>query len=107
MPLPLGLPNPPAYQGVQAPSYPILTEELGYPPSPVGGGGGAARTGGGARNGSLGLIVNKAIQDVLGWKIKSGDATGFIGALNQSFQLKTIEGAVVSTWNPRSYVVQS
>ena len=59
------------------------------------------------RDGALGPVVNKAIQDVLGWKIKSGDATGFVGALNQSFQLKTVEGAVVSTWIPRSYVVQS
>jgi hypothetical protein len=79
---------------------------LGYPPSPVAGGATTAR-GGAGRNGALGPIVNKAIQDVLGWKIKPGDATGFIGALNQSFQLKTIEGAVVSTWTPRSYVVQS
>jgi hypothetical protein len=79
---------------------------LGYPPSPVADGGATAR-GGAGRNGTLGPIVNKAIQDVLGWKVKAGDATGFIGALNQSFQLKTVEGAVVSTWNPRSYVVQS
>ena len=43
----------------------------------------------------------------MGWKVKPGDATGFVGALNQSFQLKTVEGAVVSTWTPRSYVVQS
>ena len=54
---------------------------------------------GAGRNGGLGQTVNKAIQDVLGWKLKPGDPTGFIGALNQSFQLKTVEGAVVSTWN--------
>jgi hypothetical protein len=99
-------PLPPHPPGGPTPPYPILTEELGYPPSPVAGGGATAR-GGAGRNGALGPIVNKAIQDVLGWKIKAGDATGFIGALNQSFQLKTIEGSVVSTWNPRSYVVQS
>ena len=99
-------PTPPPTPGGPTPSFPILTEELGYPPSPVAGGGAPAR-GGAGRNGALGPIVNKAIQDVLGWKIKAGDATGFVGALNQSFQLKTVEGAVVSTWNPRSYVVQS
>jgi hypothetical protein len=102
LPHPPGAPAPP---GGPTPPYPILTEELGYPPSPVSGGG-ATRTGGG-RNGGLGPIVNKAIQDALGWKIKPGDATGFVGALTQSFQLKTVEGAVVSTWTPRSYVVQS
>jgi hypothetical protein len=100
------LPNPPSPPGGPTPPYPILTEELGYPPSPAAGGGATAR-GGVGRNGALGPIVNKAIQDVLGWKIKPGDATGFVGALIQSFQLKTVEGAVVSTWNPRSYVVQS
>jgi hypothetical protein len=49
--------------------------------------------------------VTKALQDVLGWKIKPGDAKGFMGALNQSFQLKMVEGAIVSTWTPRSYAV--
>jgi hypothetical protein len=104
LPFPIsGLPVPP---GGLTPPYPILTEELGYPPSPVAGGT-SGRAGGTGRNGALGPIVNKAIQDVLGWKIKPGDPTGFVGALNQSFQLKTVEGAVVSTWSPRSYVVQS
>jgi hypothetical protein len=81
---------------------------MGYPPSPVANGGnggnGAGRNG---KNGSLGPVVTRALQDVLGWKIKAGDAAGFVGALNQSFELKVVEGAVVSTWTPRSYVVQS
>jgi hypothetical protein len=81
---------------------------MGYPPSPlangVSSGNGAGRNG---KSGSLGPVVTKALQDVLGWKIKSGDAAGFVGALNQSFDLKVVEGAVVSTWTPRSYVVQS
>jgi hypothetical protein len=102
---------PPGPAGGPTPSYPILTEELGYPPSPVSnggpGGGGTSRSNGGGRGGSLGPVVNRALQEVLGWKIKSGDSAGFVGALNQSFQLKTVEGAVVSTWTPRSYVVQT
>ena len=99
--------NPPGGGG-PTPSYPILTEEIGYPPSPLSSTGGAAGRGGsiGGRA-SLGPIVTKALQDVLGWKINSSDAKGFLGALNQSFQLKTIEGAVVSTWTPRSYAVQT
>src|SRR5471030_901675 len=78
----------PAPTGGPTPSYPILTEELGYPPSPVsngGGGNGASRSSGSGRSGALGPVVNRALQDVLGWKIKAGDATGFVGALNQSF----------------------
>ena len=92
------------------PAYPILTEEVGYPPSPASGGNGTSRsngTRGNGRNGSLGPIVTKALQDVLGWKVKPGDAAGFVGALNRSFDLKTIEGTVVSAWTPRSYAVQS
>jgi hypothetical protein len=102
---------PPAPTGGPTPSYPILTEELGYPPSPLsnggGGGNGALRSPGSGRSGALGPVVNRALQDVLGWKVKPGDATGFVGALNQSFQLKMFEGAVVSTWTPRSYAVQT
>jgi hypothetical protein len=93
------------------PEFPILTEEIGMPPSPVANGGNGSSRGNGAgrngKNGSLGSVVNRALQDVLGWKIKSGDAAGFVGALNQSFELKMVEGSVVSTWTPRSYVVQS
>ena len=90
--------------GGPTPAYPILTEELGYPPSPLANGNGS---GGSTRSGSLGPVVTKALQDVLGWKVKKGDAAGFVGALNQSFQLTTFEGAVVSAWTPRSYIVQS
>jgi hypothetical protein len=106
----LGLPKlvPPTGNGGPTPSYPILTEELGYPPSPVANPGGTVSGSSGSRQGgSLGPTVNKALQAVLGWKIKPDDAPGFLGALTQSFQLKTVEGAVVSTWTPRSYVVQS
>jgi hypothetical protein len=102
-----GPPAPTGPGGAPTPSYPILTEELGYPPSPLAGASGGPSRGGGGRGGSLGPTVTKALQDVLGWKIKTTDSAGFLGALNQSFQLKTVEGAVVSTWTPRSYVVQS
>jgi hypothetical protein len=95
--------------GVIAPPYPILTEEMNYPPSgtPSNNDGSSRANGRNGRNGSLGGAVSKALQDVLGWKIKPGDTAGFVGALTQSFDLKTVEGAVVSTWTPRSYAVQS
>jgi hypothetical protein len=103
--------EPPGSGGGPTPEYPILTEELGVPPSLTNGGGNGGGTSwgsnGAAAGGSLGPTVNKALQQVLGWKIKSDDAPGFLGALTQSFQLKIVEGAVVSKWTPRSYVVQT
>jgi hypothetical protein len=60
--------------------------------------------GGGA---SLGQIVAKAVTDVLGWKVKTGDAKGFVGALTQAFTLSEVEGHVEARWVPRSYAVQT
>jgi hypothetical protein len=106
-----GPPLPPPGATGPAASYPILTEEVGYPPLPLTSPGApASRTGGsrgGGGNGSLGVVVNRALQDVLGWKIKPDDAAGFTGALTQSFQLNMVEGAVVPKWTPRSYAVQT
>jgi len=103
------VPPPHAPSPGPVPPFPILTEEMGYAPSPLANGGGAnPRSGGTAGTGSsLGPVVSRALQQVLGWKINPGDAAGFTGALNQSFSLKLVEGAVVSSWTPRSYVVQS
>jgi hypothetical protein len=55
--------------------------------------------------GALGPVVTKALQDVLGWKI-TGDAKGFMNALNRSFDLKEFEGVVQATWIPRGIAVQ-
>ena len=61
--------------GGPIPSFPVLTEEVGYPPSPLAGGSTAAtsRPGsspaggfGGAGRGGLGPMVTRALQDVLG-----------------------------------------
>jgi hypothetical protein len=89
-------------------SYPILTEEVGYPPSPVSrpSGGGGMPTGGGGAQG-ITQIAARAIGDVLGWKASAGDAKGFVGALTQSFSLTEVEGRVESKWTPRSYTVQT
>ena len=86
-------------------AYPILTEEVGYPPSPLAKPSGTS--GGGNGNGSMGQLVSKAMSDVLGWKVKSGDTKGFVGALTQSFSLTEVEGHVESKWTPRTYIVQS
>jgi hypothetical protein len=89
-------------------SYPALTEEISYRPSPVGqptgGGGGSISTGGGS---NLGQVAIRAVSDVLGWKPNSSDPKGFLGALTQSFNLTDVEGHVESKWMPRSYAVQT
>jgi hypothetical protein len=91
-------------------SYPILTEEIGYPPAvtsrPGPAGGGFSSGGGGAAQG-LGQIATRAISEALGWKPNVTDAKGFVGALTQSFTLTEVEGHVESKWNPRSYTVQT
>ena len=88
-------------------SYPVLTEEVGYRPSPVGisTGGGSGVSGSGS--GSLGQVAAKAVSEVLGWKTNAADPKGFVGALTQAFTLTDVEGHVESTWTPRTYAVQT
>jgi hypothetical protein len=85
-------------------SYPVLTEEIGYPPSPLARSAGMPSSGG-ATSG-LGQIATKAISDVLGWQVKS-DPKAFLGALNASFALKEVGGHTEATWTPRTYAVQT
>jgi hypothetical protein len=87
-------------------AFPILTEEVGYPPSPLARGGGTPGGGSGGSTG-LGQTAMKAVADVLGWKVRSDDPKGFVGALTQSFALTDVEGHVESKWVQRSYAVQS
>jgi hypothetical protein len=82
-------------------SFPVLTQDFspGALPSgttpPIGG------------SSSLGLIADKAIREVLSWRAKGDDPKGFLGALNQAFDLKQVEGHTEWTWTPRSYTVQT
>ena len=91
-------------------SYPILTEEVGYPPAvtsrPGPGAGGGVPFGGVSGQG-LGEVASRAIGSALGWKPNPSDAKGFVGALTQSFELKEVEGHIESKWNARSYTVQT
>jgi hypothetical protein len=92
-------------------AYPVMTEQVGVPPSSSytnggGGGGGGTGSSGGGRL-LIGQTANQAIADVLGWKLNDNDPTGFIGALTQSFSLKDVEGHVEATWTPRTYAVQT
>jgi hypothetical protein len=86
-------------------AYPVLTEEVGFQPSPL-----ARQPGvppGAPGSAPLGQIVAKAVSDVLGWKVKPGDSKGFMGALTQSFTLTEVEGHVEHKWTPRTYAVQT
>jgi hypothetical protein len=85
-------------------SYPVLTEEVGFAPSPLARPPGVPPGMPGAA--PLGQMATKAISDVLGWQLKS-DPKAFIGALNASFALKTVEGHTDATWTPRTYAVQT
>jgi hypothetical protein len=85
-------------------AFPQLSEEVGFAPSPlarlssVPSGGGTA---------ALGQTVTQAISDVLGWKIKSDDSKGFVGALNASFSCSDVDGHTECKWTPRTYAVQT
>jgi hypothetical protein len=85
-------------------AYPQLSEEIGYPPSPLARPSGAPSGGG---MGSLGQTVTQAVSDVLGWKIKRDDSKGFVGALNASFTCSDVDGHTECTWTPRTYAVQT
>jgi hypothetical protein len=84
-----------------ATSYPFLTREVDL-------GGGPGATSPGSPGGtSLAQTVGVALQQVLGWKVRSDDPKGFVGALTQSFTCKDVEGHTECTWTPRSYAVQT
>lgn len=85
-------------------SYPVLTEEIGYPPSPLARAPGLPAPTPSA--GQIGQTAVKAISDVLGWQLKA-DPKGFLGALNASFSLEDVEGHTEATWTPRTYAVQT
>jgi hypothetical protein len=88
-------------------SYPVLTEEVGFPPSPLSRPGTGVPPSGSGAAGGLGAVASRAIGDVLGWKANAADAKGFVGALTQSFSLTEVEGRIESKWNQKSYTVQT
>ena len=87
-------------------SFAVLTQEMpagGVSPSTTRPGG--AGTIGGTS--ALGMAADKAIREVLSWRAKTDDSKGFLGALNQAFDLKQVEGHTEWSWTPRSYTVQT
>src|SRR5262245_39675322 len=87
-------------------SFSVLTEEIGYSPSPLARSAGWTGAGAPAAGGMLGQTAMKAISDVLGWQPKD-DPKAFIGALNASFALKEIDGHTEAVWTPRTYALQT
>lgn len=98
--------NPAKESSIDLTAYPVLTEEIGYPPSPLSRPSGGKAIGGGALGG-LSQAASNAIGDVLGWKTNASDAKGFVGALTQSFALTEVEGRIESKWIQKSYTVQT
>lgn len=81
-------------------AYPVLTEEISTR-------GGGARGADASAPGGEGTAVEQVIRDVLGWRPRPGDVTGFRAALAGSFDLKQVEGHVTWDWKPRGYAVQA
>ncbi len=92
-------------------AYPMMTEDVGLPPSSsygtTGGGGGTTGGTGGSGRISAGPAATQAISQVLGWKLNDNDPVAFVGALTQSFTLTEVDGHTQATWTPRSYTVQT
>lgn len=91
-----------AESAIDLSAYPVMVEQVG-PSGPSG----AMIAPAGAPAAGFDATVAAALRDVLGWNPRPNDAKGFVGALNQSFDLKDVEGHVEATWKPRSYAVAS
>jgi hypothetical protein len=63
---------------------------------------------GGASSGvSLSRIIEGAMREVLGRVPSTRDPRSFVTALNQSFDIRQVEGHTEFSWNPRSYAGQT
>ncbi len=109
LPTPGGPGGPPPHSGgrteADLQAYPVLTQDFSPANLPSATAPAAAGSVGGTS--PLGLMADKAIREVLSWRTKSDDPKGFVGALNQAFALKEVEGHTEWTWTPRSYTVQT
>ncbi|HME10041.1 MAG TPA: hypothetical protein VKG25_23490, partial [Bryobacteraceae bacterium] len=82
-------------------TYPILTRDVTSPPSD---GTGVSGPSGGA---SLDSIAQSTIRQLLGWRYRADDTTGFLAALTKTFLLKEVEGHVEWDVQPQNYMVQA
>lgn len=86
-------------------SFPVLTQD--FSPASLPSATTPASAGPVGGTSPLAMTADKAIREVLSWRTKSADPKGFVGALNQAFDLKDVEGHTEWTWTPRSYTVQT
>jgi hypothetical protein len=86
-------------------AYPVLTQD--FSPGALPSATGPAQVGTIGGTSPLGLAADKAIREVLSWRTRTDDPKGFLGALNQAFDLKEVEGHTEWSWTPRSYTVQT
>jgi hypothetical protein len=86
---------------IDALTYPILTEEVRLPATSSRG---TRATPGSSQ---YGQIVESALRDILGWRIRDNDPKGFLAALNQSFDLTTVEGHTEWKWTPHTYAIEA
>ena len=89
----------------EALSYPVLTEEIQFPAKsrPTSGGPGSSQYG----QSQYGQIVEGALRDVLGWRVRLDDPKGFTAALKQSFKPRTVDGHVEWQWTQRTYAIEA
>lgn len=80
-------------------TYPILTEEVRLPATSSRG---TRATPGSSQ---YGQIVESTLRDILGWRTRDNDPNGFLAALNQSFDVTTVEGHTEWKWTPHTYAI--
>jgi hypothetical protein len=82
-------------------AYPILTRDV---TSPASSGTTVPGPSGGA---SLDSIAEGSIRQLLGWRYRADDTTGFIAALTKTIQLKEVEDHIEWDIQPQNYTVQA
>ena len=69
--------------------------------------GGARRGGSQPATGDLGPVVASTLGDVLGWRPRAADTKAFSAALTASFDVRTVEGHVETTYRRRGFSMQA
>jgi hypothetical protein len=85
-------------------SYPILTEEVHFPATSRSTNGGASGTPGSS---GYGQMVEGALRNILGWRVRENDPKGFVSALTQAFQVTEVQGHTEWKWTPRTYAIEA
>jgi len=82
-------------------AYPILTRDVTSQPSD------RTSVSGPSNGSSLDSIAQSTIRQLLGWRYRADDTTGFLAALTKTIQLKEVEDHIEWTVQPQNYMVQA